>query len=114
MRVKLERSEDQLQAYARSSGLRFTSDKNTVSKVRTALTSYTIKSKPVTHNTENSLHSGILNRELYPNRQVYDAVLQRVKEATLISAMRTSNFFFFNDPATPEISSLPLHDPFPI
>jgi len=34
MRVKLERSEDQLQAYAKSSGLMFTADKNTVSEER--------------------------------------------------------------------------------
>jgi uncharacterized protein involved in exopolysaccharide biosynthesis len=34
MRVKLERSEDQLQAYARGSGLMFTADKNTVSEER--------------------------------------------------------------------------------
>src|SRR2546429_2595894 len=26
----------------------------------------------------------------------------------------TNNFFFFNDPATPEISPLPLHDALPI
>jgi succinoglycan biosynthesis transport protein ExoP len=34
MRVKLERSEDELQSYARKSGLMFTADKNTVSEER--------------------------------------------------------------------------------
>ena len=198
MRVKLERSEDQLQAYARTSGLMFTADKNTVSEERLrqyqqalsatqadratkqaryemaknnppeslpdilndeslrasqtkmadlrrqlaeltltlkpahprvqklklqltevettaenerkailkrikneydeALTKekllaadYTAQTKQVTQESEKSVHYGILKREVDSNRQVYDAVLQRVKEATLISAMKASN-----------------------
>jgi uncharacterized protein involved in exopolysaccharide biosynthesis len=207
MRVKLERSEDELQSYARKSGLMFTADKNTVSEERlsqlqkslsaaqaeriakqtryemgvnnpaeslpdilndSGLTEYKSKinelqrqlaelrltykdnypkvqkaklqlaeveaaaererkvilrrikneyeealakekllerdyagqARTVTQEAERSVHYGILKREVDSNRQVYDAVLQRVKEASLIAAMRTSNVRVI-DPASP-------------
>ena len=217
MRVKLERSEDELQAYARKSGLMFTADKNTVSEERlrqvqsslstaqaeriakqtryemgvnnpaeslpdilndAVLTDYKNKinelqrhladlklnlkdahpkvqqaklqlaeleaaaererkvilrrikneyeealakekllerdyaeqARTVTEEAEKSVHYGILKREVDSNRQVYDAVLQRVKEASLISAMRTSNVRVI-DPAVPPGSPYKPHAP---
>jgi capsular exopolysaccharide synthesis family protein len=198
MRVKLERSEDSLQAYARQSGLLFTSDKNSVaeeklrqmqeelskaqadrvsrqsryqmaksasadslpdvlndtslreyqvkltdlkrqrselstvytpthSKVRrldaeietleAALTrertaiqrrikneydeavqrenllsaDYATQTRLVTNQSEKSIQYNILKREVDSNRQLYDAMLQKMKEASVASAMRASN-----------------------
>jgi capsular exopolysaccharide synthesis family protein len=61
---------------------------------------YAEQARTVTQEAEKAVHYGILKREVDSNRQVYDAVLQRVKEASLISAMRTSNVRVI-DPGAP-------------
>jgi polysaccharide biosynthesis transport protein len=57
-------------------------------------------------------HYNILKREVDTNRQVYDSMLQRVKEAGIASALRSSNVRVIDSakpPARPYKPSLPLN-----
>jgi len=57
----------------------------------------------VTHDSEKSIQYDVLKREVDTNRQIYEAMLQRVKEATIAAAIKASNVRVI-DPALP-----PLH-----
>lgn len=57
-------------------------------------------------------HYNILKREVDTNRQVYDSMLQRVKEASIASALRASNVRVIDSakpPARPYKPGLPLN-----
>jgi capsular exopolysaccharide synthesis family protein len=54
-------------------------------------TDYANQSTVVTDQSEKSIQYNILKREVDSNRQLYDAMLQRVKESSIASAMRASN-----------------------
>ncbi len=52
---------------------------------------YAMQAKLVTQDAEKTVQYNILKRELDTNRQIYDSMLQRVKESSIASAMRASN-----------------------
>ncbi len=52
---------------------------------------YAAQSRLVSHDAEKSIQYNILKREVDTNRQIYEAMLQRVKESSITSAMRASN-----------------------
>jgi capsular exopolysaccharide synthesis family protein len=61
---------------------------------------HAIQSRLVNDQTERSIRYNILKREVDSNRQLYEAMLQRVKEASIASAVRASNVRIV-DPAEP-------------
>jgi capsular exopolysaccharide synthesis family protein len=63
-------------------------------------TDYASQARLVTDQSEKSIQYNILKREVDSNRQLYDAMLQRVKESSIASAMRASNVRIV-DPAEP-------------
>ena len=54
-------------------------------------TDYATQAKLVTQDASKAVQYNILKRELDTNRQLYDSMLQRVKESSIASAMRASN-----------------------
>jgi capsular exopolysaccharide synthesis family protein len=52
---------------------------------------YTAQSKFVSDQSEKSIHYSILKREVDTGRQIYDGMLQKVKEYGIASAMQASN-----------------------
>ena len=52
---------------------------------------YANQARLVTEQAEKSIQYGILKREVDSTRQLYDAMLQRLKEASIAAAMRASN-----------------------
>ena len=56
--------------------------------------------KTVSSQSEKAIHYNILKREVDTNRQVYESILQRMKEAGVAAAMRASNIRIV-DPAVP-------------
>jgi polysaccharide biosynthesis transport protein len=52
---------------------------------------YANQSHLVTQQAEKSIQYNILKREVDSNRQLYESMLQRVKESSIVSAMRASN-----------------------
>ncbi len=60
---------------------------------------YDAQTKEVTGEGEKSIQYNILKREVDSNRQLYDTMLQQLKESTMASAMRASNIRVV-DPAT--------------
>ncbi|HEY7337639.1 MAG TPA: polysaccharide biosynthesis tyrosine autokinase [Bryobacteraceae bacterium] len=52
---------------------------------------YAAQSKVVTDQAEKSIQYNILKREVDSNRQLYESMLQQVKEASIASAIRASN-----------------------
>jgi len=61
---------------------------------------YTRQAARVAEESERAIQYNILKREAETNRQIYDAMLQRVKEASIASAIRASNVRVV-DPAKP-------------
>lgn len=61
---------------------------------------YNSQVKMVSDQSEKAIHYNILKREVDTNRQVYEAILQRMKEAGVAAAMRASNIRIV-DPAVP-------------
>jgi capsular exopolysaccharide synthesis family protein len=61
---------------------------------------YATQARLVTADGEKSITYNILKREVDSNRQLYDAMLQKVKESSIASAMRASNARVV-DPAKP-------------
>ena len=66
-------------------------------------TAYATQTVLVTGDSEKSIQYEMLKREVDTNRQIYEAMLQRVKESAIASAMKASNVRVI-DPAKP-----PLH-----
>lgn len=52
---------------------------------------YNSQTKLVTNQSAEVIHYGILKREVDTNRQLYDSMLQKVKEAGITAAMKASN-----------------------
>jgi uncharacterized protein involved in exopolysaccharide biosynthesis len=52
---------------------------------------YAAQTQLVTADGEKSIQYNILKREVDSNRQLYDAMLQKLKESSIASAMRASN-----------------------
>lgn len=61
---------------------------------------YTDQTLRVTNDSQKSIQYDVLKREVDTNRQIYEAMLQRVKESTIAEAIRASNVRII-DPATP-------------
>ncbi|MEQ1949283.1 MAG: exopolysaccharide transport family protein, partial [Bryobacteraceae bacterium] len=69
-------------------------------KERLLTTEYGKQSQVISGESERSIQYSILKREVDSNRQLYDAMLQKVKETSVTSAMRASNIRVV-DPAKP-------------
>ena len=63
---------------------------------------YASQTKLVTNQSAKAIHYGILKREVDTNRQLYDSMLQKVKEAGITAAMKASNVRVV-DPADPPL-----------
>lgn len=73
---------------------------------------YATQSRLVADQAEKSIQYNILRRELDSNRQLYEAMLQRVKESSIASAMRASNVRIVDlaePPALPYKPNLPMN-----
>jgi polysaccharide biosynthesis transport protein len=73
---------------------------------------YASQAHLVTDEGEKSIKYSILKREVDSNREIYEAMLQRVKEASIASAVQTSNVRIIDraePPARPYKPSLPLN-----
>jgi len=64
--------------------------------------SYDAHARLVTDQADKVTHYNILKREVDTNRQLYDSMLQRVKEAGLASALRASNIRIVDPAEIPE------------
>jgi capsular exopolysaccharide synthesis family protein len=67
---------------------------------RLNLEEYSRQLKVVDGQATKAVHYDILKREADTNHQIYETMLQKVKEAGIVSAMRSSNYRML-DPATP-------------
>jgi polysaccharide biosynthesis transport protein len=63
---------------------------------------YNSQVRLVTQDSEKSIQYNILKREVDINRQIYEAMLQRVKESSIASAMRASNIRVIDQARPPE------------
>jgi capsular exopolysaccharide synthesis family protein len=63
-------------------------------------TQYDAHLKLVNDQSSQAIHYDILKREADTNHQIYEAMLQKVKEASIAAAMRSSNYKII-DPANP-------------
>jgi polysaccharide biosynthesis transport protein len=79
---------------------------------RLLTTSYEVQARLVTEQAGKATHYDILKREVVNNRQLYDSMLQHVKEAGIASALHASNVRVV-DPARPPVKrykpNLPLN-----
>jgi capsular exopolysaccharide synthesis family protein len=62
---------------------------------------YGSQAEVVTHDSEKEIQYNILKREVESNRQLYEAMLQRVKESAIASAMKASNVRVVDAAKTP-------------
>lgn len=63
---------------------------------------YTAQTKLVTDQSERSIQYKILKREVDSNRQLYDAMLQKMKESSVAAALRASNIRIVDAAKPPE------------
>jgi capsular exopolysaccharide synthesis family protein len=63
---------------------------------------YSQQLKLVNDQATNTVHYNILKREVDTNRQLYESILQKVKEAGIASAMRASSYRVVDAAQTPE------------
>ncbi|MBI2685991.1 MAG: polysaccharide biosynthesis tyrosine autokinase [Acidobacteria bacterium] len=68
---------------------------------------YETQARLVRDEGEKGVHYGILKREVDSNRQLYESMLQRVKEASLAGALRASNIRVVDPARTPGAPSRP-------
>ncbi len=65
------------------------------------------QSKVVNDQASKAIHYNILKREVDTNRQIYEAMLQKVKEAGIASAMRASGFRVVDPAKVPDVPYKP-------
>jgi capsular exopolysaccharide synthesis family protein len=73
---------------------------------------YAAQTRLVTQDSEKAIQYNILKREVDSNRQLYEAMLQRVKESSIASALKPSNVRIIDVaklPSIPYTPSLPLN-----
>ncbi|MDQ2944357.1 MAG: polysaccharide biosynthesis tyrosine autokinase [Acidobacteriota bacterium] len=73
---------------------------------------YATQTRMVTQDSEKGIQYSMLKREVDTNRQIYEAMLQRVKESSIASAMKPSNIRVIDAaklPARPYRPNLPLN-----
>lgn len=71
-----------------------------------------VQAKVVADQSEKAIHYDTLKRDVDSNRHLYEVMLQRVKEASLVSAMRDSNVLVVDrarPPLLPYRPSLPMN-----
>src|SRR5439155_9069863 len=86
--------------------------KTALSREKLLSAAYRNQSHLVTDQDEKSIQYGILKREVDSNRETYEAMLQRVKEANIASAVRSSNVRIIDaaePPEHPYKPSLPMN-----
>jgi capsular exopolysaccharide synthesis family protein len=69
--------------------------------------SYLAEVKLVSDQSEKTTHYGILKREVDTTRSLYETMLQRMKEASVASALRASNIRVVDPAETPDIPYKP-------
>jgi len=69
--------------------------------------SYLTQTKLVADQAEKTTHYGILKRDVDTNRQLYETLLERLKEASIASALRASNIRVVDAAETPGIPYKP-------
>jgi len=62
---------------------------------------YTVQATQIAGEGERSIQYSILKREADSNRQIYESMLQQLKESTIASAMRASNIRVVDPPKIP-------------
>jgi capsular exopolysaccharide synthesis family protein len=62
---------------------------------------YASQARTVTGENEKSIQYAILTRDVDSNRQLFDAMLQRIKEASVVAALRASNVRVLDRAKTP-------------
>jgi capsular exopolysaccharide synthesis family protein len=76
------------------------------------MSAYAAQTRLVTQDSEKAIQYNILKREVDTNRQLYEAMLQRVKESSIASALKPSNIRIIDVaklPSIPYTPSLPLN-----
>jgi len=68
---------------------------------------YNVQARLLSQENERSIQYNILKREVDSNRQIYDAMLTKVKEATVASAMRASNVRIIDPARVPKLPYKP-------
>ena len=68
---------------------------------------YAAQSRVVADQAEKSVHYNLLKREVDSNRQLYEAMLQQVKESAVASALRASNVRVLDKASVPDFPSFP-------
>ena len=69
--------------------------------------SYAAQTAVVTQQAAKAVHYDMLKREVDTNRSLYEAILQRVKEAGVTSAIRTTNVQVIDAARVPELPASP-------
>src|SRR6202020_1479641 len=68
---------------------------------------YQAQSRVVADQAEKSVHYNLLKREVDSNRQLYEAMLQQVKESSIASALRASNVRVLDKASVPYLPTFP-------
>jgi capsular exopolysaccharide synthesis family protein len=79
---------------------------------RLVAAAYSAQAELVTQESQKAIQYNILKREVDSNRQLYEAMLQRVKESSIASAMKASNVRVVDEakePRKPYKPSLPMN-----
>ena len=82
-----------------------TSTRHPSNREATLKKAYEEQAKQVLKESEKSIRYNILKHEVDANRQLYDSMLQRVKDSRIQSAMAASSILVL-DSATPPLSTL--------
>jgi capsular exopolysaccharide synthesis family protein len=87
---------------------RILNDYNTALRREKLLTAdYQAQTQVVTDQADKSIQYGILKRDVDSNRQIYQAMLQQVKEASIASAIRASNVRIVDPAKRPKVPYSP-------
>jgi capsular exopolysaccharide synthesis family protein len=79
---------------------------------RLVAAAYNTQAQLVTQESQKSIQYNILKREVESNRQLYESMLQRVKESSIASAMKASNVRVVDEakvPGKPYKPSMPMN-----
>ncbi len=68
---------------------------------------YAAQSRVVADQADKSVHYNLLKREVDSNRQLYEAMLQQVKESTVAAALRASNVRVLDKASVPYLPHFP-------
>jgi capsular exopolysaccharide synthesis family protein len=76
-------------------------------KERLLASAYDSQTDEVTHQGDKAIQYNILKREVDSNRQLYDAMLQQMKQSSIASALRASNVRVIDPADVPDVPVFP-------